>query len=65
MPVGIRRFAMTSRVIKEDYYLDNKAAKKLKKLNITLDEMKKSAQIPARAASFVFEDTQLEIANSS
>lgn len=64
VPVGIRRFAMTSRVIKADYYLDNKAAKKLQKLKITVDEMKKSARIPSRATAFVFEGTQLEMEGS-
>lgn len=53
---------MTSRVIKEDYYLEDKAAKKLEKLNITLDAMKESARIPDRATDFIFEGTQLEIA---
>ncbi|KAJ4419637.1 hypothetical protein N0V82_004832 [Gnomoniopsis sp. IMI 355080] len=64
VPVGIRRFAMTSRVIKEDYYLEDKAAKKLKKLKITLDEIKQSAQIPTRATGFIFEGTKLEIESS-
>ncbi|KAJ4386629.1 hypothetical protein N0V93_009527 [Gnomoniopsis smithogilvyi] len=65
VPVGIRRFAMTSRVIREDYYLEEKAAKKLEKLKITLDEMRKSARIPAKAAALVFEGTKLEIEESS
>lgn len=65
MPVGIRRFAMTSRVINKDYYLDKKAAKKLEKLKLTLEDMQKSSRIPRRATAFVFEGTQLEIAGSS
>lgn len=55
---------MTSRVIKEDYYLGDKAAKKLEKLNITLDEIKQSARIPTRATGFVFEGTKLEVGSS-
>lgn len=65
MPVGIRRFAMTSRGIKEDYYLENKAAKKLQKLKLTVDQIKQSARIPNRASAFKFEGTQLEITESS
>lgn len=56
---------MTSRVIKEDHYLENKAAKKLQKLKMTLDQIKQSAKIPDRAAAFTFEGMKLEITESS
>ncbi|CAN8100564.1 unnamed protein product [Discula destructiva] len=64
-PVGIRRFAMTSRVIKPEYYLEKKPAMKLVAQNLSLDGMKESARIPARAARFVFEGTRLEVDNGS
>lgn len=56
---------MTSRVIKEDYYLENKAAKKLQKLKLTVDQIKQSAKIPNRASAFIFEGTNLEVTESS
>lgn len=56
---------MTSRVIKEDYYLENKAAKKLQKLKLTVDQIKQSAKIPNRASAFIFEGTNLEVTQSS
>lgn len=56
---------MTSRVIKQDYYLEDKAARKLQKLNLTLNQIKQSAKIPERAAAFNFEGTKLELTEDS
>lgn len=61
----MRRFAMTSRVIKPEYYLEAKAAKKLEEQHLTVQAMKDSAQIPARAAGLSFEGTYLNITSNN
>lgn len=54
---------MTSRVIKSDYYLGEKAAKKLEEQGITIKDMEESARLPERAAEFSFKGTQLQSDN--
>lgn len=59
-PVGLRRFAMTSRFINTHYYDEGEPAEKLKKSNRTTDDLRRLGELPARAAQFSFKGTQLE-----
>lgn len=58
-PAGLRRYAMTSRLIKLDYYEEGRPAQKLRERNLTVKDLKKFSELPPRAANFVFQGTQL------
>lgn len=65
MPDGIRRVAITSRVIDPDYYRTGKPAKRIRDQGLTIEDMKEAARIPVRAAGFTFNGTQLHIENNN
>lgn len=63
-PAGLRRYAMTSRFINTQYYEKGKPAEKLRKWNMTTDDLRCLGELPSRAAQFSFKGTHLQPHNS-
>lgn len=51
---------MTSRFINTHYYDEGEPAEKLKKSNMTTDDLTRLGQLPPRAAQFSFKGAQLQ-----